>query len=228
MASAAFFDLDDTLLCENSGRLFVKAMFDSGRMKLADLASASYTLALHKLALLDPRRTAFRAMKMMRGQSEREFIEECDRWFQDYVRGHISADAMEQVRWHRRRGERVYLLSASTRYVCDPVSRWLELDGYLCTHLEVGPDGLFTGRVVEPMCYGDGKRVCMEQFARENGIDLLRSFFYTDSLSDITALEAVGHPVAVNPDPFLFREAVKRGWALMHFGRPGQAWPVPR
>ncbi len=228
MSSAAFFDLDDTLLCENSGRLFAKAMFESGRFRLADLAVTTYTLVLHKLTLLDPQKAAARALRIMRGQSERLFIEECDQWFREYVRDHISADAIEQVRWHRRRGDRIYLLSASTPYVCDPVSRWLELDGYICTRLEVGQDGLFTGRVIEPMCYGDGKRVHVERFARDEGIDLNRSFFYSDSLSDITALEAVGHPVAVNPDPFLFREAVKRGWALMHFGRPGAAWPVPR
>jgi len=228
MHTAAFFDLDDTLLCENSGRLWAKAMFDDGRFKLADLALTTYTLLLHKLTLLNPREVAAKALEIMKGQSEQLFIEECDRWFHRYVREHISADAMEQVRWHRRRGDRVYLLSASTRYVCDPVSRWLELDGYVCTRLETGTDGRFTGRILEPMCYGDGKRECMEVFAREKEIDLNRSFFYSDSLSDITALEAVAHPVAVNPDPFLFKEAVKRGWALMHFGRPGEAWPVPR
>ena len=87
MPSAAFFDLDDTLLCENSGRLWVKAMFDSGRMKLADLASASYTLLLHKLTLLDPQKAAAKALEMMRGQSEHEFIAECDRWFAALAEG---------------------------------------------------------------------------------------------------------------------------------------------
>ncbi|MCW5828462.1 MAG: HAD family hydrolase [Deltaproteobacteria bacterium] len=225
---AAFFDLDDTLLCDNSGRLWAKAMFESGRFSAADLALTAYTLVLHKLALLDPEKTAARALQMVRGHVEQEFIDECDQWFDDYVRPRISADAMEQVRWHRRRGDKIYLLSASTPYVCAPVCRWLELDGYLCTRLEVGADGRFTGRIIPPMCYGDGKRSQMEQFAREEGINLLSSFFYSDSLSDITALEAVGHPVAVNADPFLFREAVKRGWALMKFARPGEAWPVPK
>jgi phosphoserine phosphatase len=75
-------------------------------------------------------------------------------------------------------------------------------------------DGRFTGRVLEPVCYGLGKVHWAERLAERAAIDLDGSYFYTDSYSDLPMLQRVGHRVVVNPDPRLRRFARKAGWTV--------------
>ena len=70
----------------------------------------------------------------------------------------------------------------------------------------------FTGRVVEPICFEDGKIYWLHQLVERQNIDLAKSYFYTDSITDLPLLDLVGHPVVTNPDPRLYREAVRRRW----------------
>jgi phosphoserine phosphatase len=93
---------------------------------------------------------------------------------------------------------------------------------YLYTRLEV-EHGRFTGRVVDPICFEEGKIFCLEQLVDEKGIDLAKSWFYTDSVTDLPLLDLVGHPVAVNPDPFLYRTARRRCWPIEFFEAPAPA-----
>ncbi len=89
----------------------------------------------------------------------------------------------------------------------------------LYTRLEV-EDGCFTGRVVEPICFEEGKIYWLQQLVEEQGIDLAKSWFYTDSITDISLMDIVGHPVAANPDPLLYRVAVRRRWPIRFFDSP--------
>ena len=84
------------------------------------------------------------------------------------------------------------------------------------TRLEV-EDGLFTGRVVEPICFEEGKIFWLKKLIEDQNIDLARSWFYTDSITDIPLLDRVGHPVVVNPDPLLYRTALRRRWPVRLF-----------
>jgi len=86
----------------------------------------------------------------------------------------------------------------------------------ICTNLVIR-DGRFTGELVEPYCYGEGKIYWAERFASENGISLDDSYFYTDSYTDLPMLEKVGRPMIVNPDALLQAEAEKRGWPIVRF-----------
>jgi phosphoserine phosphatase len=81
-------------------------------------------------------------------------------------------------------------------------------------------DGLFTGRVVEPICFEDGKIYWLRRFIEEHGVDLAKSYFYTDSVTDLPLLDLVGHPVVTNPDPLLYRQAIKRCWPVRIFTPP--------
>src|SRR5215475_6350161 len=76
-------------------------------------------------------------------------------------------------------------------------------------------EGRFTGEVIEPVCYGRGKVYWAERFAAEHGVELPRSYFYTDSITDLPVLDRVGHPRVVNPDPRLRRLAQRRGWQVL-------------
>ena len=101
-----------------------------------------------------------------------------------------------------------------------PLAARLGIQHMLYTRLEV-EDGRFTGRMIEPICFEEGKIYWLQQFIDEQGVDLAKSWFYTDSITDRPLLDLVGHPVAVNPDPLLYREALRRAWPVRFFTPPG-------
>ena len=131
----------------------------------------------------------------------------------------IYPEAEELIRDHREKEHIVAIVSGATRFVVEPLAERLSVKHLLYTRLEV-ENGLFTGRVVEPICFEEGKIYWLQQFIEEQGIDLAKSWFYTDSVTDLPLLELVGHPVVTNPDPLLYRTAVKRHWPVRFFGAP--------
>ncbi len=138
-------------------------------------------------------------------------------WFETSLRHAIAPGGPEQIAFHKRLGHHVAIVSAATPYAVKPISEALGLgDAFLATELEV-IDGCFTGKVLEPACFGAGKVARTRSYAEAHHIDLDASYFYSDSDSDIPLLDAVGHPVAVNPSRKLARIAAKRGWPIMKF-----------
>jgi phosphoserine phosphatase len=96
------------------------------------------------------------------------------------------------------------------------------MEGGIGTRYEVDPEGNFTGRFEGPFVYGPGKVEAMQAFAERHEIDLGASYAYSDSLSDLPMLRAVGHPVAVNPDPSLAAIAKEENWQTLRFERIGR------
>lgn len=130
---------------------------------------------------------------------------------------------MLQVAWdHQDAGRRVYICTAATQDMAQLLARVLGLDGGLGTRLEVDDDGVLTGRITGPFNYGKGKPIRMRELAATEGIDLQRSWAYSDSASDLPMLRAVGHPVVVNPDAELARVAREEGWDVMRFETLGR------
>ena len=123
------------------------------------------------------------------------------------------------MREHEAAGHVVAIVSGATKFVVRPLAARLGIRHMLYTRLEV-EDGAFTGRVIEPICFEEGKIYWLQQFIEEQAIDLAKSYFYTDSITDRPLLDLVGHPVAVNPDPLLYREAVRRSWPVRFFEPP--------
>ena len=217
LTTAAFFDLDHTVLNESSSALWARYLHRQGRLGRRGLARLAWWTLQYRLAIIDMNAVVHRLVADMRGQSEPDMIAECDRWCEEMVVPHIAPLARARIEQHLAEGHVVALLTASTIYAGRPIARYLGLgDNAICTRLEV-KDGVFTGRCVEPVCYGEGKLYWARLFAEEHGIDLASSYFYSDSYTDLAMLEAVGHPVAVNPDPRLRRHARSRGWPIERF-----------
>ncbi len=171
----------------------------------------------YKLAIIDMDSAVRLLVEDMRGMREADLVAECDRWYEEMVAPCIAPRARERIAEHLAQGHVAAILTASTCYVGRPVARHLGLgSNALCTQLEVA-DGLFTGRCVEPVCYGQGKVHWARAFAADHGVDLAQSYFYSDSYTDLAMLEAVGRPVAVNPDARLRRHAQKVGWPVEKF-----------
>jgi len=132
------------------------------------------------------------------------------------VQPRLLLDAVRQVEVHRQEGHRVVILTGAPQVWAEPLAEFLRVDALLASQLEV-KEGRFTGRLAEPPLVGVEKARQARRYAKEHGIHLAQSFAYADSISDAPLLEAVGHPVAVNPDPCLKRLAVKRGWKIVRF-----------
>src|SRR5205085_1860653 len=113
---------------------------------------------------------------------------------------------------HQDAGRRVYIVTAASRELAEVLARVLALDGGIGSQFSEVVDGVFTGTPAGLFVYGAEKARAIEELARREGIDLSRSYAYSDSASDLPMLRVVGHPVAVNPDRELARVAHQQGW----------------
>jgi HAD superfamily hydrolase (TIGR01490 family) len=215
----AFFDMDKTLIAENSASLFMRYRYQRGEIGGVDLLKGLGAYLQYKLGILDIRNWTKTMMVQFRGRAEAELEAEAKAWFEAMVVQTIYPGAEELVRRHETDGHLVAIVSGATKFVVRPLAQRLGIEHMLYTRLEV-EDGVFTGRVIEPICFEEGKIYWLQQFIEEHGIDLAKSWFYTDSITDLPLLDLVGHPVATNPDPLLYRTAVRRRWPVRFFDPP--------
>jgi putative phosphoserine phosphatase / 1-acylglycerol-3-phosphate O-acyltransferase len=214
---AALFDMDNTLLSAASGRLYLKWLRQTGQLPLHRWVYISGQVGLYVTGLIDFPKLMSRLMVYAAGSDEADAWRMSDAWFEAMLRHYIAPGGRERIEWHRQRGHHVAIVSAATPYAVKPIAETLGLgESYVATELEV-QNGRFTGRVIEPACYGDGKVARSLAYAVQHEIDLQGSYFYSDSASDLPLLEAVGHPVAVNPHRKLAKIATERGWPVMKF-----------
>ena len=127
----------------------------------------------------------------------------------------VYAEPLELVQQHRRRGEPVYIVSATLQEIVEHIADDLGFDGAVGSTCEI-VDGVYTGRSLRA-AHGDGKAAAVRELAAAEGIDLEVSTAYSDSHTDLPFLEAVGNPVAVNPDHGLRAIARERGWPILEF-----------
>jgi putative phosphoserine phosphatase / 1-acylglycerol-3-phosphate O-acyltransferase len=215
----AFFDMDKTLIAENSGSLYMKTRYQRGEISGIDLLKGLGAYLQYKLGVLDIRNWTKNMMLQFRGESEAELEAWSREWFEEVVADTIYPEARERVEDHLSQGHVVAIVSGASKFVVRPLAQRLGIEHMLYTRLEV-EDGIFTGRVIEPICFEEGKIYWIQNFIEEHRIDLAKSWFYTDSITDRPLLDIVGHPVAVNPDPLLYREAVRRRWPVRFFAPP--------
>jgi HAD superfamily hydrolase (TIGR01490 family) len=221
----AFFDVDKTLIAENSGALYMRWRYERGRLSAWDLASGLAAYLRYKLGMLDIRAWTADAMKQFAGESERALAREAAQWFEERVAPTVYPEGAAIVRDHLAKGHVVAIVSGATKYVVKPLAERLGVKHMLYTRLEV-ERGRLTGRVIEPICFEEGKVYWLQQLVDEQGIDLAKSFFYSDSVTDLPLLELVGHPVVTNPDPRLYRTAVRRHWPVRFFEPPPRLAPA--
>ncbi len=217
----AFFDMDKTLIAENSGSLYMKHRYERGEIGGMELLKGLGVYVQYKLGVLDIRNWTRTMTKQFEGRVEAELEREAEQWFAELVVPAIYPEAEKLVLEHQEAGDVVAIISGAMRFVVEPLARRLGIEHMLYTRLEV-EDGRFTGRIVEPACFEEGKIYWIQQFIEEHDIDLAKSFFYTDSVTDMPLLDLVGHPKVVNPDPLLYRQAVRRRWPVLFFEPPGR------
>jgi HAD superfamily hydrolase (TIGR01490 family) len=216
---AAFFDLDKTVIAKASMVAFGRPLMRAGMISRWLLLRALWSqLIFHYLGADEERMRKFResTLRITRG------------WDQDHIRTLVGDtlieviepivydEALELIREHQTAGRKVFIISASPEEIVDPLARYLGVDGAIATRARLDDEGRYTGEV-DFYSYGPYKAEAILEVANWEGIDLDRSYAYSDSITDLPMLEVVGHPVVVNPDRDLARIAKDREWTIRLF-----------
>jgi len=220
--AAAFFDLDKTIIARSSTLAFVRPLNRAGLLPATAVVKATIAQAYYVLFGAD--RTQMERVRqaladLTRGWDRARLAALVDETLQDVVTPLVYAEALVLIDEHHRAGRLVVVISASPDEVAEPLGRYIGADRTLATRSETDADGFFTGRIEQYM-YGASKADAIRELAAVEGISLPDSYAYTDSATDLPMLEAVGHPVAVNPDRELRAIAHERDWLVMEFRRP--------
>jgi HAD superfamily hydrolase (TIGR01490 family) len=219
---AAFFDLDKTVIAKGSIPAFGRSFRRGGLInrRVVVRAVVGQLIYLHLGAdesRLDRIRESMLALtKGWDRDRVREIVRET---LLETVEPLIFKEALELMEEHHVAGDRVYLVSASPEEIVAPMAELLGADGAIASKGEVDAKGRYTGKMGF-YAYGEGKAEAMRTLAERAGIDLGQSTAYSDSATDLPMLEAVGHPVAVNPDRPLAKIARERGWETRQFTKP--------
>lgn len=217
---AVFFDLDKTLVAGSSGIYWARAAAAQGLLSRRQLAADLWTnvkFRMHGSTDETTQRVWDRVGEMIAGQRVRDF----ERLSPRVLAGVLPRvyPRMLALAWeHQDAGRPIYIVTASSQETAEMIAAVLHFDGGVGAPLEVR-DGHYTGRLSGPMTYREGKVMALERLAERDGLDLARSWAYSDSESDLPMLRAVAHPVAVNPDRTLASVAADEGWEVIRLER---------
>ena len=149
--------MDRTLLRVDSARLYTQFRRDRGEATLIDALRVTLWATQYTLGIIDAPKVARQALRSFHGRAETWLQESCAEWFPKYVLPEVQEAGRKAVKKHRDAGDFVAIVTGATRYVAEPVAAELGIDHVICSELELDVGGCFTGRVVEPLCYGAGK-----------------------------------------------------------------------
>ncbi|MEM8858155.1 MAG: HAD-IB family hydrolase [Chloroflexota bacterium] len=219
----AFFDLDRTLIEGFSAKEFFQNRLFSGRMTPQEVVAQFGGVIVYAMGNGNFAGLAAVSARGVQGTKEQVFIEVGEEVYTKHLADAIYPESRALVAAHMAKGHTVAIISAATPYQVDPIARDLGIEHVMCTRMEV-VNGKFSGKIVEPACWGDGKAFAARELAKEHNLDLAKSYFYTDSAEDMALLEIVGKPRPLNPDADLAAVAFQRDWPVMRFDgskRPG-------
>ena len=219
--SAAFFDLDKTVIARSSALAFSRPFYRGGLINRRSVLRSAYAQFVFLVGGADHDQ-----MERMREymsalivgwpvETVRDIVAETLHTIVDPI---VYGEAVTLIDEHHLAGRDVVIVSSSGAELVAPIGDMLGVDRALGSTLEV-EDGRYTG-AMSSYLYAEAKAEAIGRLAEQEGYDLARSYAYSDSITDLPLLEAVGHPYAVNPDRALRREAAARGWPVLVFSQP--------
>ena len=211
----AFFDFDRTLIDVNSGMLYVRYERRHGRLSFFSYLRMAVWMVLYHLSIINMEKAYSRAVETYRGAKSEDLRRHTRAWFDEEVAGRLQPGARAALDAHREAQHPTIVRTTSSQYVAEAAQDAFGMDASLAAVLDTDDEGLLTGELSGPLCYGEGKVIRAEAWAKEAGVDLDVSYFYSDSYSDLPMLARVGHPRVVNPDFRLRKAAKKRGWTIL-------------
>ncbi len=219
--TAAFFDLDKTVLAKSSTLAFSKPFFSQGLINRRAVLKSTYAQFLFLMSGADHDqmdRMRSYITNMCTGWDVEQVKSIVGETLHDIVDPLVFAEAAVLIADHKLCGRDVVIVSASGEEIVGPIARALGATHAMATRMVV-EDGRYTGEI-EFYCYGEGKAEAIRALAAREGYALQHCYAYSDSITDLPMLETVGHPTVVNPDRALRKEAGTRGWPVRSFSKP--------
>ena len=212
----AFFDLDRTILRVNSGKTLARYAYKQGLMTRMDLVRGLFLSLLYKLNLQDPIDIISTMVGWVKGASESSLGKLSKEAFSDQIINSIYTEVHTEIKFHQSKGAGIVILSSTILPICQNIAEYLRIDDVICSNLEV-VNGIYTGRLVGPPCFGKEKATRLLDYCSENNINPVDSWYYGDAISDLNILSKVGNPICVNPDKRLRKAASRRGWKILQW-----------
>jgi HAD superfamily hydrolase (TIGR01490 family) len=216
--TAAFFDLDKTIIATSSVLAFGRPFYQGGLINRRAVLRSAYAQFVFALAGADhdqiERMRAY-LTSMCTGWDVAQVRDIVSETLHDIIDPIVYDEAVELIAMHKAAGRDVVIVSTSGEEVVAPIGEMLGADEVIATRMVVD-DGRYTGEI-ERYTYGPEKAIAVIQLAEDRGYDLAGSYAYSDSVTDVPMLEAVGHPYAVNADRALRKIANERDWPVLTF-----------
>jgi HAD superfamily hydrolase (TIGR01490 family) len=219
--TAAFFDLDKTIIAKSSTLAFSKPFQAGGLISRRAMLRSAYAQFVYLVGGAD--HDQMEKMRQFMSQlcagwdvaTVREIVADT---LHNIVDPLVYDEAVNLIEEHRLAGRDIVIVSTSGAEVVGPIGEMLGADRVIATRMEI-EDGCYTGGI-EYYAYAEEKARAIRELAAVSGYDLDASYAYSDSVTDVHMLEVVGHPHAVNPDRELRKIAASNGWPVLVFTKP--------
>lgn len=220
--SAAFFDLDKTVIAKSSALAFGRPFYRDGLITRRALVKGAYAQLAFKLGGRADEQSMIRVRdylaELVKGWRVEQVNQIVAETLHELINPFVYAEAATLIEEHQAAGRDVVLVSASGEEMVRPIGELLGVTEVIATRMVVA-DGRYSG-AIEFYAAGTAKLDAVQELATSRGYDLADCYAYSDSVTDAPLLEAVGHPTAVNPDRGLRRIATERGWPTLEFRHP--------
>ena len=219
---AAFFDLDKTVIARSSTLVMGRTFFRDGLLSSSMVLKTLYAQAVYQLVGADHQRmeqARHAALELTKGWEAERIRQLVRETMEETIAPLAFQEALDLISAHRRAGRDVWIVSSSGEEIVEPFSEYLGVTDVIATRSGLDGDGRYDG-TLEFYAYAGATATAMRQVAEVRGYDLDRCFAYSDSITDLPMLSAVGRPTVVNPDRELRAAAVAMGWDVQDFHNP--------
>lgn len=210
----AFYDLDHTILEDNSATHLVHEARRRGIMSGRRFRHAVWLSILYKLNIGNSTKMIIRMLSWLRGLREDEIDQLCVDVFSEFIVTKIRSEILDTIKEHRANKGAVVLLSSASEPICRQVRNYLKMDDLICSKLE-SVNGILTGKTQGKLVYGKEKANRLIEYCKSKDYRQGDAFYYGDSYTDEYVMKEVGHPVAVDPDKRLLRTALHHNWKII-------------
>ena len=213
----ALFDLDNTLLADDSDFLWGCFLVDKGLVDKAIYDAANQRFyAEYKQGTLDIFEFLAFSLQPLTQFSVPQLDELHKAFMEKYILSAMTEKGIAQIKSHHDKGDVTVIITATNSFVTGPIAKAFAVDDLIATDPEI-INGKYTGQVKGTPCFQGGKITRLNQWLKNTSHDLKDSIFYSDSHNDIPLLEIVTTAIAVDPDDELRATAIERNWEIRSF-----------
>ncbi len=210
----AIFDLDETLIAADSASLWSEFITTKGLASKSQLAEEQELMTAYAKGTLDMNTYMQATLKPIIGMDSHTLAQLVEEFIEQKIKPAFYTDAISRIEWHKQRGDKVLVISATGEHLVKPIAKMLGADDAIAINLEQ-INGIITGNTIGTLSYQQGKVIRMKAWIADQDIQFKGSYGYSDSINDLPLLDAVDRPFAVNPDPALALHAQMQDWTIM-------------